>query len=99
MTWEQCPSYREDCLFVVQEMETERATAMDAVDVQVAGSDQLKKELEVKTAQMDKFKSELDEARNEQSVRLTLITVFVVWRQRQHLKLISAAVFVPFLLC
>ena len=80
-------------------MATERATAMDAVNAQVAGSDQLKKELEVKTAQMDKFKSELDEARNEQSVRLTLITVFVVWRQRQHLKSISAAVFVPFLLC
>ena len=59
-------------------MESERATAMDAVDAHMAGSDQLKKELEVKTAQMEKFKSELDEARNEQSVRLTLITVLVV---------------------
>ena len=63
---------------MLQEMESERATAMDAVDAQMAGSDQLMKELEVKTAQMEKFKSELDEARNEQSVRLTVITVLVV---------------------
>ena len=59
-------------------MESERATAMDAVDAQMAGSDLLKKELEVKTAQMEKFKNELDESRNEQSVRLMLITVLVV---------------------
>ena len=71
-------SNKEGCWFVLQEMERERATAMDAVDAQVAGSDQLKKELEVKTAQMEKFKNELDEARNEQSVRLTLITMLVV---------------------
>ena len=92
-------SNKEGCWFVLQEMERERATAMDAVDAQVAGSDLLKKELEVKTAQMEKFKNELDEARNEQSVCLAFITLFFVWRQRQHPKSILAAVFVAFLSC